>query len=146
MVKGDFDRRISDLARAVGDGALQGRVTVNQKYALYQHEELRLRHAPGRIPRYLAVPLFANHRHYLQTLAGAVLGGDLAGAMADSMEHLSDEVERLAPIDFNDLPRSGHPVVTDGQRTVYDRPPIVPRLTDEQLREKARLRARMRRD
>lgn len=137
---GTFDDRIRELAAKVGTGPLVGSVEVNQRYAGYQHERLDLTHEPGRIPRYLVTPLYAQHKDYLRNLAANTLDGDLAGAMAENMEDLADQVEQLAPIDFNDLPRSGHPTVESDGVTVYDRPPIVGRLTDEQLRQKSRMR------
>lgn len=137
-----FDERIGDLQHQVGDGRLVGALEVDQRYARYQHEELQLRHTAGRTAKYLERPLLANTTKYMRTLAGAVLDGDLGKAMADNMEHLSGEVERVAPIDENDLPRSGHPVVTSGGRVVYDRAPQVARLTEEQLKAKAERRGR----
>ena len=55
------------------------------------------------------------------------------------MEHLSDQVKVQAPILFNHLRRSGHPVVTKDGRVIYDREPEVHRLTEEQLRAQSRL-------
>ena len=60
-------------------------------------------------------------------------------AMKDSMEHLSDQVEVHAPVLFNHLRRSGHPIVTLGGRPIYDREPKVHRLSEEQLRAQSRL-------
>lgn len=139
-----FDERIQELAEQVGDGALVGKVEVNQRYAKYQHERLDLRHEPGRIPRYLATPLFEQNPAHMQRLANNVLDGDLAKAMADNMEDLADKVEQLAPIDENDLPRSGHPTVASEGSTVYDRAPKRARLTEQELREKSRRRGRRR--
>lgn len=62
------------------------------------------------------------------------VGHDLNQAMADNMENLSGEVERLAPIEFGPLHWSGHPTVTSQGETVYDRAPIAARLTEAELR------------
>lgn len=56
------------------------------------------------------------------------------------MEHLSGQVKVHAPILFNNLRRSGHPIVTLDGRTIYDRPPEQRRLTEEELRALNRLR------
>lgn len=45
-----------------------------------------------------------------------------------------------APVEFGDLRESGHPTVTDEGHTTYDRPPLVPRLSEAELREKNQLR------
>lgn len=137
---GTFDERIRELAEKVGDGTLSGKVVVDQRYAKYQHERLDLKHDEGRIAKYLETPLHQQHEGYLEGLARNVLDGDLEGAMASNMEDLADQVEQLAPIDFNDLPRSGNPVVVSNGEEVYNRPPIVPRLTEEQLKAKRRLK------
>lgn len=62
-----------------------------------------------------------------------------AGAMRRSMEDLSGQLKVYAPILFNHLRRSGHPIVTKDGLTVYDREPEVHRLTEEQLRAQSRL-------
>jgi len=78
----------------------------------------------------------------MRHLADTVLDGDLTEAMADNMRHLVGEVEHLAPIDENDLPRSGHAQVHDQGRLVFDQPPKVHRLSDAELRAKAARRGR----
>ena len=55
------------------------------------------------------------------------------------MEHLSGELKIHAPILFNHLRRSGHPIVTKDGLTIYDRAPEVARLTEAQLRAQSRL-------
>lgn len=135
-----FTERLDELAERVGAGTLRGRVEVDQVYAQFQHEGLDLKHPRGGQAKYLEEPLYAKHGRYLERVADAVLDGDLVRAMADGMEDLSDEVERLAPVEFTDLRRSGHPQVEDGPLTAYDRPPAQLRLTEQQLRAKAQLR------
>lgn len=136
----EFGDRIDELQQSVGNGALLGKLVVDQVYAQIQHEDLTLKHQPGRKARYLAEPLFDRNNEHMNRLADAVLGGDLPGAMAGCMEDLSDQVEQVAPIDFDDLPRSSHPTVVDDNALVYNRPPIVPRLTEEQLKQKSKLK------
>jgi hypothetical protein len=131
----DFADRIRELAEMVGDGPLDGTVEVDQVYAQYQHEDLTLNHPRGGEARYLANPMYDGYRGYLQQIAGALLVEGPAGQMADAMEHLSDQVEEHAPVEFSNLRQSGHPTVTSNGEVVYDRPPIQRRLTEEELKE-----------
>lgn len=80
-----------------------------------------------------------HYRLYLANYAKGVLDDGGRKAMAANMENLSDQVKFHAPVLFNHLRRSGHPVVTLGGVTVYDREPEVHRLTEEQLRQQNRL-------
>lgn len=106
-----------------------------------QHEGLDLRHPQGGQAKFLEQPLYDKANDYLQRLADSVnVGHDLNQTMADNMENLSGEVDRLAPIEFGPLHWSGHPIVTSQGETVYDRAPITPRLTEEDLRAESRAR------
>lgn len=104
-----------------------------------RHEDLSLHHPRGGHAKYLEQPLFSHYRNYLADYARTVLLDGGGHAMERSMEHLSGELKIHAPILFNHLRRSGHPIVTKDGVTVYDRPPEVPRLTEEQLRAQSRL-------
>jgi len=138
---GTFSERIAELRRMVGDGArLTGVVACDQIYAHRQHEELSYRHPRGGSAKYLEKPLMSHYRDYLTDYAKTVLTDGGQPAMKRSVEHLSDQVEVTAPVEFTDLRRSGHPSVTQGGRTVYDRPPKQHRLTAEELRVKSRAR------
>jgi hypothetical protein len=64
--------------------------------------------------------------------------------MQRSVEHLSDQVEITAPREWGDLKSSGHPKVEQGGRTIYDRPPKVARLTEQELKAKSRAILRQR--
>lgn len=124
------------------EGVLEGSVAVNQVYAHYQHEHMEFRHPRGGMAKYLEVPLLMNGTRYIADVARSYLedGGRLA--MEHSMEHLAEDggVATHAPVEFDDLRRSGHPKVKVGERTVYDREPRQHRLSEEELRIKARLR------
>jgi hypothetical protein len=140
-MSGTFSERIAELRHLVGDGQrLQGSVTVDQVYAKYQHERAELHHPRGGGPFYLQRPLMDGYRDYLSDYARTVLTDGGQPAMKRSMEHLSDQVEITAPVEFTDLRRSGHPSVTLGGRTVYDREPKVARLSAEELKVKSRAR------
>lgn len=136
----DCITRLEELRHRIGSGLLRGSVEVDQVYAHYQHEHLFFRHPRGGGPLYLSTPLFAHFRSYLQDVAGTMLEDGGEAGMRRSMEHLSDQVEIYAPVEFNDLRRSGHPKVEHHGHLVYDRPPKQHRLSAEELRIKNRLR------
>lgn len=136
---GDFGARVATLADQVGRGDLQAMVTVDQVYAKYQHEGLDLKHPEGGQAKYLQQPLFAERDRYLRGLASAAItetGSDLEGAAVRVAEDLSTQVYQHAPFEFGDLRASGHPTVTSDGATVYDRLPLVPRLSESELRDK----------
>jgi hypothetical protein len=140
-----FADRIEELRTLTGRGErLQGSVTVDQRYAHFQHERTDLMHPRGGGPFYLQKPLMDNYRDYLSDYARTVLRDGGQPAMKRSMEHLADQVEITAPREWGDLMRSGHPKVTLGERVVYDRPPKAARLTAEELKAKSRAILRMR--
>lgn len=138
----EFATRIDELRHRTGSdsGWLRGSVTVDQVYAHFQHEHLEFRHPRGGRARYLAVPLEAGFRSWLFEISDGYLDDGGRAAMIRAMEHLSADVENEAPREFQDLRYSGHPVVQLGQRIIYDRPPLVHRLTAAELRIKSRLR------
>lgn len=105
---------------------------------------MEFRHPRGGGPKYLEKPLMDHYRDYLDDYAKTLLHDGGVPAMRRSVEHLSDAVELTAPREWGDLMSSGHPSVTQGERTVYDRPPKAARLTKEELRVKSRAILRMR--
>jgi hypothetical protein len=142
---GTFSERIAELRRMTGNGQrLEGSVTCDQVYAKYQHEHMELHHPRGGSAKFLERPLFDHYRDYLSDYADTVLHDGGQPAMKRSMEHLSDQVEITAPREWGDLLKSGHPQVTVGDHTVYDRAPKAARLTAEELRAKSRATMRMR--
>jgi hypothetical protein len=144
-MSGTFSARIDELRHMTGDGAkVTALVVVDQRYARFQHERADLSHPRGGTAFYLQKPLFEHFRTYLADYAKNVLRDGGIKAMERSAEHLSDQVEVSAPREWGDLHRSGHPQVTVGDRTVYDREPKVQRLTEEELRAKSRAILRQR--
>ncbi|MGH3300574.1 MAG: hypothetical protein ACRDOK_02630 [Streptosporangiaceae bacterium] len=140
-MEGTLSTRLAELRQRTGwPEKLSGQVEVDQIYAHYQHEHLEFRHPRGGRALYLQAPLFENYRTYLQAVADGMLEDGGTEGMKRSMEHLSDRVELEAPREFLDLSRSGHPSVTQGLRTVYDRPPKQHRLSEWELKAKARIR------
>lgn len=142
MSNGSFDDGLRFLAEAVGRGKLTGSLEVDQVYAHYQHEGIEFHHPDGGQAMYLRDPLFSRHSDYMKHMASEVIvpeGSQLTEAMIGNMEDLNKQVEVLAPREFEDLARSGHPKVISDATTVYDRPPVVARLTEEELRLKQRI-------
>lgn len=140
-MRGTFGKRIDELSEAVGEGHLKGSVEVDQIYAHYQHAHEEFNHPMGGKANYLRDPLFQNGPNkYMRDLAkGAITedGSDIESTMADCMEHLSTEgVFVEAPWEFGDLRASGHPKVESGKEVIYDRPPLVARLTESELEAK----------
>jgi hypothetical protein len=140
-MSGNFGERMDELARLVGSGDLVGSVVVDQVYAQRQHEDLNQKHPKGGQAKYLSQPLLDNRNDYLNRVARTILEDGGTGGMRAAMEDLAGQggVERRAPVLWGDLRRSGHPIVTSDGRTVYDRAPHARRLSEEELRAKARL-------
>jgi hypothetical protein len=136
---GTFDERIRRLAEDVGTGRLVASCEVDQVYAHYQHEGLDFDHPRGGQAKYLEQPLFERRTGYLQRLARETLSpGGPVRAMTHAADDLVSAVAEKAPVEFGDLRASGHGKVVDDGTVVYDRPPEVPRLSDEELRVKHR--------
>lgn len=141
-MKGTLGKGIDLLIEQTGRGKMTGAVEVDQLYAHYQHAHPEFHHPDGGQAFYLEDPLFAGHDNYMRKLAAGAVdheGSRLHGAMVECMEHLSDQVEILAPREFDDLAKSGHPTVTERGHVTYDRPPRVGRLSEEELKLKGRI-------
>ena len=123
-----------ELLEQVGSGRLSGVVRVDQVYAKYHHERLDLRHPRGGGPKYLERPLFENYQDYLARVARALLDGNPEREMVECMEALNTSMSARAPIEFNNLRRSGNPRVFSQGRKVYDRAAWQRRLSREELR------------
>jgi hypothetical protein len=142
---GTFAERIDELKQLTGNGEpLTGTVTCDQIYAHFQHEHLEFHHPRGGGAKFLEQPLMRHYGDYLADIARTLLTDGPQPAMKRSVEHLSDQVELSAPREWGDLMKSGHPTVTAGGRTVYDRPPKAARLTTTELRAKSQATMRQR--
>lgn len=138
-----FGARIEELKRQVGHGTLRGKVEVDQVYAAYQHEHDEFKHPDGGKAHYLRDPLFEGINSHMETLARKAItqgGSELKEGMKDVVEDLSTKVYEQAPLEFGDLKGSAHPSVESDGAVVFDRPPNVPRLSEEELRIKGHLR------
>jgi hypothetical protein len=139
-----FADGIDKLKEAIGPGHLIGGVEVDQIYAHWQHDHPEFYHPDDGKAFYLRDPLFSGVNGYMQKLADNVVHSDgtstLNEAMAENMEDLSTHgVYIQAPLEFGDLKGSGHPTVTSDGETVYDRAPLVARLTEEEIKDKNKL-------
>lgn len=140
MSSASFESRVTELSAMVGNGVLRGTVTVDQVYAQNQHESLDFRHPHGGQAKYLEQPLFANMDDYLRSIANGILEDGGREAMIRAMNDLagSGGVATHAPIEHGYLRGSGHPSVYSEDAEIYDRPPLVERLSPEALRASSR--------
>lgn len=140
MPKGEFIKRTNQLIKKYR-GKLEGKVVVDQIYAQNQHENLSFKH-PGGGPKFLTKALFQEMNKTMQGLANNFPEGNQNAAMAQGMERVVKGVYKNAPREFQDLRNSGAPSVKERGRFVYNRPPIIKRLTKQQLKAKDRARGR----
>lgn len=138
----DFLERIDHLIDQVGDGIMSAEVVVDQVYAKYQElrEDLVL-HGGGR-HHYTRDSLYEHLDELMQMWADNLLtpdGSDIKHAAEKIAEALASGVYRNAPFEFGDLKGSAHPTAYDNGAVIYDRPPAVGRLTEQQLRNKGHL-------
>lgn len=140
-MSGSFFERIDELDARVGNGTLHGEVEVDQVYAKYQELRDDLNHPRGGQAHYLGGPFLASVEDNMRKIAKTFLepGGPTDG-MIDLVEATSRSVFEHSPVEWGDLRDSGHPKVTDDGHVVYDRPPVVPRLSEIELRAKGKLR------
>lgn len=159
MAGDTFAERMDLLSEIVGKGVLTAAIEVDQVYARYQTGWGDPDAPPGSVvtptaqshgPKGKPGPAFS-HPHggragYLsQTLTA--LGPSVAQAWADSIaeerplatttiveaERVAAYVSIAAPVEVGILRGSGAVTVTDEGATIYDRPPVVPRLTQEAI-------------
>lgn len=136
---------VRKLQETVGTGKLRGVLRVDQVYAKYQHERLDLHHPRGGGPKFLQRPLYERYRAWMQALADSVLDGRVEETMARCMEAFNSAMSSAAPVDFNNLRRSGNPRVYSNGRLVYNRSAQQRRLSERELRTLRRGRGGRRR-
>jgi len=100
-----------------------------------------LNHPEGGRPHALQQSLYEQVDRIMRDLAEGLLDEDgLQEAGRKAVERIAQRYYETAPFEFGDLRASPHPTVTDDGELVYDRPPGVHRLTEDELREKGVLR------
>lgn len=149
---GDFFEGIDEISERVGHGHVKGQVEFDQVYAFAQHESTWLSgplaghvihdHPGGGGAKYLEQPLLEDTAAFMQHVADRLLDDGTVPAMVENVEKLADTSAARAPVEFGDLRESAHPTVTDDGATVYDRPPLIPRLGEKELAAKAKGRAK----
>lgn len=133
---GTFVPNVERIITKVGGGILTAKVEFNQVYAHRQHYELGWKHPRGGEALYLANALFGGVGEYLGLIAGSVDADlDPTPGMIEVAEALARKSASNAPIMWGNLRMSNHPSVTHNGMLIYDRLPIMPRLTDEELDE-----------
>lgn len=136
---GTFDDRMAELEKMVGQGKITAQVEVAQLYAQYQHEGIDLHHPRGGQAKYLEKPWLDNADHAMQTFADHLLKPD--GLTEAARQIALDGVTMVgdhAPVEFDNLRRSGHASVIDNGATVFDEPPEVARLSEAELKAERR--------
>jgi len=131
-----FAAKIDELDAEVGHGDLDMSVTVDQVYAMYQHDNPEFKHPRGGEAYYLAAPLSEKWPEMVDRFSD-VIAGDASPVEVWSVnaEELAGDVAERAPVEFIVLRQSAHPEVTDDGALAYDRPPTIPRLTQAELDE-----------
>ena len=140
MADGSFFAETEALEERVGHGILEGNVTVDQVYALYQHEGADFEHPRGGEAFYLRRPLLEEGPEMLEAFR-TVIEGDATAVevMVADVEKLADTTPVRAPVEFNVLRQSASPAVVDDGVEVYHRPALIPRLSQEELNEIRRI-------
>lgn len=142
---GTFLARTEELKGRVGDGVMHFDVSVEQLYAIPQEagywenflgkhgfKTLHPRH--GGMIGALGYSLHEMADHFLEDCADRLMLPDgLFTAFVSGSEDLCAAYSLNAPVEWGNLRLSGHPTVADNSVTVYDRPPICPPLSREEL-------------
>jgi hypothetical protein len=138
-VAGNFGERIDAFLEEFGDGPLEIKNHVDQVYAQNQELTEHFEHPRGGQAHYLRDALFDNAERFMGHIAQEVITPE-GSRIHHAAEHVANELVRetslRTPVEFGDLKRSGHATVTSDGAVVYDKPPEVPRLTEEQLKRK----------
>lgn len=134
MADGSFFADTEALEERMGHGILEGSVTVDQVYALYQHEGADFEHPRGGEAFYLRRPLLERAPEMLEAFRAVIEGDSTAVAvMTTDVESLAGTTPVRAPVEFNVLRQSASPTVIDDGAEVFHRPPLIPRLTQDEL-------------
>ena len=140
---GSFVDRIQELREQVGTGMLVGTVTVDQVYAHYQDSGVgphgkpaaAFKHPQGGQAGYLSDSLTDLGPDAAQQWADAITEEQPMDEVTIGLvQQLSLTVATVAPIEFGNLRESSAARVTSDGDVVFDRPALVPRLSEEELK------------
>lgn len=143
MTDASFSERIDQLREQVGQGVIQGYVNVDQVYAHYQDSGVGPRGKPAEAfdhPRggeagYLTDSLTAMGPDFAQEIADSISEETpMTEVFIGGVTDLILDVNTLAPLEWGNLRESAAAQVTDNGDVVYDRPALVPRLSDDELK------------
>lgn len=137
---GTFVKGCDTLIRQA-KGTWSARCKVDQVYAHYQEAHPEFNHPDGGQAFYLRDSLYEGM--WMAKMAVGMIdeyGVNVEGKMRETAEGMAAGVYTRAPVEFRDLRRSGHPYVLRDFAQVYNREPVVPRLSDKDLRLKSHLR------
>lgn len=132
---GTFDERMAELEKMVPAGHVTAKVEVDQVYAAYQEFGDDFEHPQGGQAHYLGQPWLGATGRTMQTFADHLLEPD--GLTEAGRQVALDGVTMVrdhAPVEFDNLRRSGHATVTTDGAVVFDEPPEVPRLSEAELK------------
>src|SRR5215469_11170337 len=136
-MSGSFGARTRLLEEMVGEGILRSEIIVDQIYAHRQHEDYLVKKHGGQA-KYLETALFDRLAEHMEILAQSVLRGLLVPAMVEVTESITgNAIERtpILPETGGILKKSYHRMVLDNGVLRYNRPPIIPRLTQKEITE-----------
>ncbi len=139
--RGTFFARMDELSRLVGDGMIEGLVSVDQVYAHYQDSgegpdgkpaEL-FEHPRGGEAGYLSGQIEARRSEVIQTWADDALSGDLVAVTVRIAQSFGEYVYLHAPREFWVLRNSVVIHVSDNRVPAFFQPPLIPRLSQAEL-------------
>lgn len=143
MTESAFGDRISELRKQVGRST-EGSINVDQVYAHYQDSgsgpsgkpAAAFDHPEGGQAGYLSDSLTLYGPDFAQRIADSISEEDaMSDVFIEGVQKISLDVATLAPLEFGNLRESSAAqVIHDGEVT-FDRPPLVPRLSEEELRQ-----------
>lgn len=139
----DFFERMEHLIGTVGIGSLSSECEADQIYARYQELGADFRHPGGGQAFAMRDSVFGNETQIMETFAETLLtedGSDIKRGAERNAEKIAASYFEKAPIEFGDLKGSAHPTVVDDGAVIYDRPPAVHRLSEDELRAKGDLK------
>lgn len=136
-----FAERIDTLKAMVGDGYLDAEITVNQVYAHYQDSGAGPHGKPAALfihPRggeagYLSGQVAARRDEVISAWARTLLREGPIPTTVRLVNSFCDQVYARAPREFWILRNSAAGKVHDNGRPTFDRPPMMPRLSQAEL-------------
>lgn len=136
---GTFTGRVDTLIRET-EGRWAAHIEVNQVYAHYQEVHPEFHHPDGGQAFYVRDTVYLGD--WMRQLADGLIdsyGVGLNPGLRAVAEGMARGVYLRAPWEFNDLRKSGKPSVTRSGAVVWERPPDIGRLSEEQLKLKHRI-------